>query len=294
MIWLIGSKGMLGREIQRSLEENFIDFIASDIETDIYSLDNLRSFIKKRGNIKYIINCAAYTNVDGAEDDIKNAMNLNGYALKNLALLSVELNAILIHFSTDYVFDGFKKEAYIESDKPNPKTVYGKSKLSGENFIKDITDKYFIFRISWLYGKYGKNFVKTILNLLKSRDELKVVNDQSGSPTNARELSKNILEIIQKRNNNYGLYHYSGEGHCTWYDFSLEIERMGLKYNLLKNKTKIIPVSSEEFPTKALRPLNSLLLKDKFVKNTGMRPKHWRESLEDFFKMYKDNIDEKI
>jgi len=195
-IWLIGNKGMLGKQIEEELVTNKLPFFSTDKEVDITDLKNLNEFIRDK-EINWIINCAAYTAVDKAEDEKDQAFLINSNGVENIAEIAKRLKAKVIHFSTDYVFNGSSKTPYIETDKTDPHSVYGESKLEGERHLIEKTEIFFIFRISWLYGIYGNNFVKTMMRLFKEKDQISVVNDQIGSPTYTGQLAKNIIHLIQ-------------------------------------------------------------------------------------------------
>ncbi len=281
MIWLVGSKGMLGSEFQKLLQNSSFSFVSSDIDVDITKKQEIDKFLTDK-EINYIVNCVAYTNVDLAEEEKEKAFLLNSVAVENLVKVAKEKNACLVHFSTDYVFNGLKSGVYAENDNPNPVSVYGKSKLAGENAILKGAIPFYIFRISWLYGRFGKCFPKTMINLFKTKKEISVVSDQEGSPTNAKILAENILKIIKKDNENYGIYHYSDLNFTNWYLFSKKTMKFAYRYNLIDNLINIKAVSSSEFKTKAKRPLNSKLSKEKFLKTFNLKLNSWEENLEKF------------
>lgn len=283
-ILVIGSKGQLGSEIHsihqnysniHKLSFSFVDKEELDLLDEDYLLDH---FIFNKYN--YIINCAAYTAVDKAEEDEHLAYRLNTDVPGMLAHLAKKSHAKFIHVSTDYVFDGKNHKPYSESDSTTPSSVYGKTKLDGELEIKKSNAPAAIIRTSWLYSSFGNNFVKTMIRLGKERDNLNVVFDQVGTPTYAKDLAKAILDmiaydltnnIIQKPE----VYHFSNEGVCSWYDFALEIMKV-------KNiSCTIHPIESKEFPTAAKRPFYSVLNKAK-IKNhyPNITIPHWKESLE--------------
>ncbi len=311
---------MLGSEVELLLKEKKIGYIASDIEIDITRMEELKGFLwnnRLRGNdmqgmdirrndsdeenfhlqsndeqkdsINYIINCSGYTNVDRAETEKELAFKINGDGVKNISLIAKELDALLIHISTDYVFDGKKKEPYNEDDKTNSLSVYGKSKLKGEEYIKEILDKYFIIRTAWLYGKYGKNFVYTMLNLFNEREEVKVVADQYGSPTYTKDLAETILMIIEKGLSEYGIYHFTNEGATTWYEFARAIYRVGREVGVVTKETSILPLTSEEYPTPAIRPKYSILDKSKIKALLGINIRKWEEALREFLNLLKED-----
>jgi dTDP-4-dehydrorhamnose reductase len=287
MVWLIGSKGMLASEIAAQLNQHNIQWIGSDKEVDITEKASVDVFIQQNfasGSLQWIINCAAYTAVDKAEDDPETAQKLNADALINICTAAKCYGAKLIHFSTDYVFDGTSSIPYIETDTTNPQSVYGCTKLQGEQNIIELLPEHYIIRTAWLYGKSGNNFVSTMLHLMNEKDSLKVVNDQRGSPTYAVDLAKAVLRIMQVDNHRYGIYHYSNEGNITWYDFSCEIYRQGKRIGLIKRACSVVPCTSSEFPQKAHRPSFSLLNKQKIKETFSLSVPNWNESLSLYLK----------
>ncbi len=277
-ILVTGANGQLGNEIKQ-LTGKFMkfNFLFTDVEDlDITNKSAVHNFYTKN-KFDYIVNCAAYTNVDKAENDFKNAENINANAVKILAEISKQYKIPFIHISTDYVFDGESEIPYKENDKTNPQSVYGKTKLLGENYAKQAFS-YYIIRTSWLYSVYGNNFVKTMLRLGKERDKLNVVADQIGSPTYAGDLAFSVLEIIRKISDEpekypSGIYHFSNEGACSWYEFAKEI------MSVAKINCTVNPVSSEEYPTAAKRPKYSLLDKTKIKEIFDTEVPFWKDSL---------------
>lgn len=284
MIWVIGKNGMLAQDIINVFNKNNIEYTATASDVDITNIDILNNFSKDK-NIKTIINCSAYTKVDLAEDEKDICYRVNGEGIKNIAEIASNLNADLIHFSTDYVFDGEKTKPYTEEDRTNPINVYGKSKLEGENNALSY-DKSIVFRVSWLYGIYGKNFVYTMINLMNSKESIKVVNDQFGSPTYTGDVAELIYYCIQNHNFDYGLYHYTNEGNISWYDFANTIYEKGKEYNIISNDCKINPCTTEEYPTKAKRPKYSVLSVEKIKKYAKIYD--YKYSLNTFFKVHKN------
>lgn len=287
MIWLIGSKGMLASEIAAQLNQHNIQWIGSDKEVDITDKAAEEAFVQQNfssGSLQWIINCAAYTAVDKAEDDHAMAQKLNADALINICTAAKHYGAKLIHFSTDYVFDGSSSVPYIETDATNPQSVYGCTKLQGEQNIVGLLPEHYIIRTAWLYGRNGTNFVSTMLRLMNEKDSLKVVNDQRGSPTYAVDLAKAVLRIMQVDNHRYGIYHYSNEGNITWYDFACEIYRQGKRIGLIKRACSVVPCTSSEFPQKAHRPSFSLLNKQKIKETFSLSVPNWNESLSLYLK----------
>lgn len=280
-ILVTGCKGQLGSEIKELHEYyNKYNFFFTDFhDLDITCHESVISYINKN-KINIIINCAAYTAVDKAESELDTANAINHLAVSNFAMISKKNNIKLIHISTDYVFDGQCFKPYTEDQKTNPNTVYGKSKLLGELAIKKINPKNsIIIRTSWLYSKFGKNFVKTILNLAIKRKKIDVVNDQFGSPTNAADLAKVILNIISLiKNTNVEVYHYSNSGACTWYDFAKKI------ISFSKIQTKIEKTSTKKLIPS--RPKYSVLYCGKIEKKFNIKILNWKRSLMFFLKKY--------
>jgi len=289
MVWLTGGNGMLGREIAEKLSAAGISYITTDAELDITDSIAVELFFK-RNRLRWVINCAAYTAVDSAEEDELNAFAVNSEGVKNIAVAAEGAGVKVIHFSTDYVYPGDSTGGYIESDRTAPSSVYGRSKLSGEDELIALHPGYFIFRISWLYGPHGKNFVNTMLNLFNEKSELNVVNDQSGSPTYTGELADFIAGLVKSDSDNFGVYNFSGEGRTDWHEFASEIYRLAVKYRLTERNVKINPVDSSKYPQRAKRPACSYMLKDKLVKTFGYRPRPWRETLEEYIKIFTKTI----
>ena len=279
-ILLIGADGMLGGELRERLEKIY-DVTGTTLQTlDICDREAVLAKAKEV-NPEFIINCAAYTNVDGCEVNFDLANKVNGLALENIADAAKATDSTLIHISTDYVFDGKLdvNEAYIEDMETAPVTAYGKTKLLGEqNAAK--AEKYYILRTAWLYGLGGKNFVKTMLRLSETHDRLSVVCDQHGSPTCTTTLCE-IIEAMIEKEPEYGVYHSTNEGFTTWYDFTRKI------MELAGRKTEVKPVTSEEYkemnPASSDRPKNSKLSKEKLHK-IGVYPKAWEKALEEYLK----------
>lgn len=249
----------------------------SRAELDITDLNMVKEVVN---NIKpdVIINCAAYTNVDGCESDFKGAFQVNALGPRNLAIAAKEANSKLLHISTDYVFEGEGTSPYKEYDRVNPKSIYGKTKALGDDYVRELCDKYFIVRTSWLYGRFGKNFVYTISNLGDKNDSIKVVNDQLGNPTNCEDLAYNILKLIVTEE--YGIYHCTGEGICSWYDFAVEIIK------LKGCHCKVEPCTTEEYPRPAKRPTYSALDNLMLECTIGNTMRDWKEALKDFFQSH--------
>jgi len=291
MIWLIGCKGMLGTEFSLLLEKNGISFIATDREVDITDMAALQRFAEKQP-LSWIVNCAAYTAVDKAEDDVEACRRLNVLGAANIAFCAKSAGARLIHISTDYVFDGKgiaegnNLRPYREDDAANPIGVYGLTKHDGEIAVMENNPHFYIIRTAWLYGKYGNNFVSTMLRLMNEREEIKVVNDQMGSPTWAYDLSCMILAFISAENNiPFGIYHYTNEGKISWFDFAGEIYKSGRELGLIKKECAVKPCTSAEYPAKVKRPEYSVLDKSKIKSVTEIPIPLWSESLKEFLKI---------
>jgi dTDP-4-dehydrorhamnose reductase len=258
--------------------DNFNLIFVTRKELDIENTLQVADFCKQN-KVDVIVNCAAYTAVDKAEEEPSQADAINNLAVKSLANIAKSQNIKLIHISTDYVFDGAAHKPYKESDSTNPKSVHGKTKLDGERALQAINPaNSIIIRTSWVYSEFSNNFVKTMLRLGEERDELNVVCDQIGSPTNARDLAGAILKIIpqlskQKQCDEIEIYHYSNEGVCSWYDFASAI------FQINNTDCKVNPIPSEAYPTPAKRPYYSVMDKGKIVKKFDLDIKHWRTSL---------------
>lgn len=277
-ILVTGSNGQLGRSIRKEAEGSEDNYIYTDIEElDITDPEEVERFVKDN-NIDIIINCAAYTNVDAAEDHEELAMKINGDAPGILAK-AIKGKGSLIHVSTDYVFGGSGKNLPLTEEQPtSPTGAYGRTKLAGETEIAKTGASAVILRTAWLYSDYGNNFVAKILSLLESRNTINVVFDQCGTPTYATDLAKAIVEMITERNikGNEGIYHFSNEGVCSWYDFA----HAAAKLAGLDNK-EVLPCHSSEFPSKVIRPPYSVLDKTKYKETFGKKIPHWYDSLKE-------------
>lgn len=274
-ILVTGADGQLGCELKALSKGNYenLAFIFTDKQQlDITDLDKIESLIELE-KIEYVINCAAYTAVDAAEENHQAALLINATAVDNLAIACRRFNAKLIHISTDYVFDGKSYRPYLESDLVSPNSVYGTTKLLGEQAALSDNTKAIVIRTSWLYSQYGANFVKTMLKLGRERENLSVVYDQIGSPTYAADLALTIIKIIVSEFYP-GIYHYSNEGVCSWYDFTKAIHRLaGIE------GCNVSPIESKEYPTRAERPHYSVLNKRKIKEKFNITIPHWEDSL---------------
>ncbi len=279
VVLVTGATGQLGQSLQfiapKFLEIDFVFCSSSDL--DITNLESCQAvFLKIKPN--YCINAAAYTAVDKAESESEKSHLINVIGTQNLAAVCKEYSTVLLHISTDFVFDGNATKPYTENDIPNPTGVYGQTKLDGEKAIQEIWLKHFIIRTSWVYSQFGNNFMKTMLRLASERDSVSVVNDQIGTPTNAVDLAEVLVHIILADNrqpitDNFGIYNFSNEGQCSWCDFAKEI----FKINNIEIDLKSIPTSS--FPTPAKRPKYSVLYKSKIKSTFEIQIKSWEESL---------------
>lgn len=274
-VLVTGANGQLGYDVVKELQkQNIESFGATRKDFDIVDFEATRNFI-----INYspdaVIHCAAYTAVDEAEDEKEQCYLVDFEATENIARICKKINAKLLYISTDYVFDGTKEEFYEVDDLPNPINVYGKSKLLGEQAVQKILDKYFIVRISWVFGEHGNNFVKTMLKLGKERKEINVVADQYGSPTYTADLSSLLVEMIKTEK--YGIYHATNEGVCSWAEFAEET------FKIAKMDVKVNHITSAEYRTRAKRPLNSKLSKKRIKENFYELP-NWKSSLQTFIK----------
>ena len=275
-ILVTGGNGQLGSEL-KEIAPNYQDynFLFTNVkDLDITNYFAVAGFIQSN-NITVIINCAAYTAVDKAESEPELADAINHLAVANFSEIAKKNNIKLVHISTDYVFDGTNHKPYVETDTPNPQSVYGKTKLEGELAMQQINPaNSIIIRTSWVYSKYGNNFVKTMLHLAETRDEISVVADQIGSPTNAADLAEAILNILpQISNETVELFHYSNEGVCSWYDLANAI------FEIKGQVIKVIPIDSTQYPTPAERPFYSVLNKSRIKQLYNTKIPHWRKSL---------------
>lgn len=276
-ILVTGANGQLGNEMRIVSQDSKDNYIFTDVaELDITNLEAIREMVAKE-DINVIINCAAYTNVDKAEEDVEFCELLNATAPQNLAIAMKEVDGLLVHVSTDYVFGGDPYNTPCTEDKKGtPTGAYGRSKLHGEQNIQQVGCHHLIIRTAWLYSEFGKNFVKTMLNLTATKPQLKVVFDQTGTPTYAYDLASAIFNIVENRKyeGNDGIYHYSNEGVCSWYDFT----KMIAEYSG-RTACDIQPCHSNEFPSPVTRPSYSVLDKTKIKETFGITIPYWTDSL---------------
>lgn len=276
-ILVTGANGQLGRELRNILES---EIPGQSIYTDVSELDLTDSkavdLFFKQNEISHVVNCAAYTAVDRAEEEKLECASININAVKNLAIAADSIGAKIIHISTDYVFDGTAHRPYKESDKVNPISEYGTTKRKGETALLALAPESIIIRTSWLYSPHGNNFVKTMMRLGEERPEIKVVCDQIGSPTYALDLAKAIYNVLTSHQWVEGIFHYSNEGVCSWYDFAKAIHRVaGI------NGCIVSPIPTEEYPTAASRPFYSVLDKSRIKATYGTKVPYWEDSLID-------------
>ena len=292
-ILITGSKGQLGNELQSIIKNGYSEIgqVSENIKnSELFPLDIAELDITKLEDVKkvlneikpdVVINCAAATNVDGCESNQDLAFKINALGPRNLAMVCEEIGAKLVQVSTDYVFSGKGDKPLTEYDVPAPYSVYGKTKLKGEEYVREFSSKYFIVRTAWLYGYVGKNFVYTMMRLGAEKEELTVVNDQRGNPTHANDLAHHILKLIETEE--YGIYHCTGKGECTWYDFATEIMKLSGR------KCKVIPVTSEQYKTAAKRPEYSSLDNIMLRCTIGDEMRDWKEALASFIENLKEN-----
>lgn len=280
VVLVTGANGQLGQSIQFIANKYpNIQFVYTDFqEMDITNIENCKAVFAKH-QPHFCINTAAYTAVDKAESESDKAHLINAVGPENLAKVCKEFDTILVHISTDFIFDGTSKVPYLETDVPNPKSIYGQTKLDGELAIKRNWEKHFIVRTSWVYSQFANNFMKTMLRLASERDTLSVVNDQIGTPTYAVDLAEVLIKIINTENPTpntqrpFGIYNFSNEGVCSWYDFAAAIfHQKGIEIDLK-------PIPTDSYPTPAKRPAYSVLDKTKIKKVFGVEVKNWKESL---------------
>ena len=285
-ILITGSKGQLGNELQDIIKSGKCDIcnmpervkeyevIALDVEDlDITSFESVKKVLEKE-KPDVVINCASATNVDGCESNVDLAFKINSLGPRNLAIICERIDAKLVQVSTDYVFSGQGIKPLTEFDLTAPYSVYGKTKLLGESYVREFSSKYFIVRTAWLYGRVGKNFVYTMMKLGEEKEVLNVVNDQRGNPTNANDLAYHILKLIETEE--YGVYHCTGKGECSWYEFAKEI------MDLSNRKCKVNPCTSQEYKTPAKRPEYSSLDNMMLRATVGDDMREWKDALKSF------------
>jgi dTDP-4-dehydrorhamnose reductase len=272
-ILLTGAGGMLAQDAVAVLQPSFEVIPRHEKELDICNSETVHAAVCSL-KPEVVVNCAAYTLVDACETEQEKAFAVNAVGVKNLALACRQAGSLLVHISTDYVFDGTKQAPYTESDIPHPLSVYGQSKRAGEQYVQEILEQYVIIRSSWLYGRGGNNFITTILRLAQDKKELNVVHDQRGSPTWTRDLSRALKALLDS--NARGMYHVCNQGNCTWYEYALRIvERAGLGVT-------VRPMTTDQLQRPAPRPSYSVLDCSRFVRETGMALRPWDTALEEY------------
>lgn len=289
-ILVTGSRGQLGQSIKRCISHypEYHFFFASRDQLDLSDDKSIKAFFKQQ-HFDLVINCAAYTAVDKAESEPDLADKVNHLAVKKLAESAIQQNAKFIHISTDYVFNGQHYRPYVEADKVEPQSVYGSTKLKGEQALLQIMPKNaIIIRTSWVYSEFGNNFVKTMLKLAQERDELNVIFDQVGTPTYAYDLAQAIMSIVESHTFKQttfasDIFHYSNEGVCSWFDFAKAI------FERNQNKCAVSPIGTKDYPTPAKRPHYSLLDKAKIKESFELSIPYWKDSLQQCLKVLKDN-----
>lgn len=275
-ILVTGVKGQLGYDIMKVLNARGIECLGADIEEfDITDFAAVEKYITAI-NPSAVIHCSAYTAVDKAEENADLVFKVNVEGPKNIATVCKQIDAKMVYISTDYVFPGVGENAYEVDDEKNPLSVYGKTKLGGEEVVKEILNKYFIVRISWVFGLNGNNFVRTMLKIGKDRDTVNVVNDQIGSPTYTADLAPILCDMVVT--DKYGEYHATNEGYCSWSEFAQEI------FDLAGYKTKVNPIPTSEYPTKAVRPFNSRMSKKSLDSAGFKRLPDWHDALKRYMK----------
>lgn len=282
-ILVFGAAGQLGQCLAHVAAGRNVQglVLLPEQQANILNMETLRAAFEEH-QPAYCINCAAYTAVDKAEDELELARKVNRDGVENLARLCAEFGTTLLHISTDFVFAGSGNQPLQETDEAAPISAYGLTKLEGEQVIARHTDRYFILRTSWLYSEFAGNFVKTMLRFGREREEMRVIWDQAGTPTYAIDLAGVLLHLIQTGNTSYGLYHYSNEGLTSWYDFAVAI------FELAGLPTRVVPIRTAEYPTRATRPAYSVLDKTKAKTHLGIQIPHWRVSLQECLGRIKD------
>ena len=285
-ILVTGSEGQLGNSIKEWISTNnyqLSDFVFIDLkEFDLSNELAIRDFFAKN-SFDFVFNCAAYTAVDAAESSLEIAYMINSKAVRIIAEECKKQNAILIHISTDYVFNGNSIIPYQVDDQTNPQNIYGKSKLSGEQLAFEENPKTIVIRTAWVYSPYGKNFVKTMLSLFKTKEEISVVSDQKGIPTLAIDLAEAMIKISESENFKFGIYHYTNLEETTWFDFASEIFKLAKQENREVLLQKINKITTKDYPTPAQRPMYSVLNCSKIFNDYRVNLYSWKESLEKVF-----------
>lgn len=273
-ILVTGIKGQLGYDVKKELTQRGYEVIGVDKEEmDLTVEEEIKNCINSH-NPDWVIHCAAYTAVDSAEENEALCRKINASSVMTIAIMCKELDIPMIYISTDYIFDGSKEGEYIEDDLANPINIYGKTKYEGELYVQAILDKYYIVRISWVFGENGKNFIDTMLNLSKSKDKISVINDQIGSPTYTKDLAPLLVDMLET--DKYGVYHATNEGYCTWYEFAKHI------FDVANIDIEVSKILTSEYPSIATRPMNSKMSKEKLIE-AGFKPlRNWKDAVEEY------------
>ncbi len=282
MIWVVGARGMLGHDVARRFDARGLAHVDSDLDCDVTDPASVSRFPVGRP-IEWIVNCSAYAAVDMAEEEEAKADAVNALGPANLGRVAAELSARIIHISTDYVFDGGETSPYTEEHPPAPLGAYGRTKARGEKLLADAAPAHFIVRTAWLYGVRGHNFVLTMLRLMNERDEVSIVDDQRGCPTYTRDLAAALCAIIDADSRAYGIYHYANEGETTWYQFARAIYEVGRTHGRITHACELRPITTDRYPTRAVRPMYSVLSKAKIKQTFGISVPIWQDALERFF-----------
>ncbi|MEG0051023.1 MAG: dTDP-4-dehydrorhamnose reductase [Terrisporobacter sp.] len=273
-VLVTGINGQLGHDVVKELSKRGHESIGVDRETmDLTIPSQIKECIKNT-NPDAIIHCAAYTAVDAAEDNEDLCRQINALATSDIAKCAKELDIPMIYISTDYVFDGSKDGEYTEEDIPNPINIYGRTKYEGETYVQDLLEKFYIVRISWVFGENGNNFIDNMIRLSKDRETLNIIDDQVGSPTYTKDLSVLLVDMIEC--DKYGIYHVTNEGFCSWYEFANKI------FEFKKVNIETIPITTAEYKTRATRPINSKMSKRKLEKNGFNKMEIWTDAIEDY------------
>ncbi|RDY27411.1 dTDP-4-dehydrorhamnose reductase [Romboutsia weinsteinii] len=273
-ILVTGIKGQLGYDVIKELNKRNYEAIGVDIdEMDLTCEEQIKTCINSH-KPDWIIHCAAYTAVDPAEDNEHICRKINSTSVKTIASMCKNLDIPMIYISTDYIFDGSKEGEYVEDDLANPINIYGKTKYEGELYVQSLLEKYYIVRISWVFGENGKNFIDTMLNLSKNKDKISVINDQIGSPTYTKDLAPLLVDMLET--DKYGIYHATNEGYCTWYEFAKHI------FDVANIDIELKPILTSEYPSNATRPMNSKMSKEKLIQS-GFKPlRSWKDAVQEY------------
>ena len=278
MIWLVGARGMLGKDVASELQRHGMPFVSSDTDCDVTDPTAVEDFARGR-KLDWIINCSAYTAVDKAEDNECLADLVNALGPENLGRLAAARGSRILHFSTDYVFDGTASLPYREEDPVGPRGAYARTKERGERLLRQAAAEHVIIRTAWLYGIHGESFVATMLRLMKERQEVAVVDDQRGTPTYTRDLAAAIVKVVASREPTFGTFHYTNEGETTWHGFACAIADAAQARGLLSRPCRVKPIRTDQYPTRAPRPAYSVLSKEKIRLTYRIEIPTWENAL---------------